>query len=200
MQERHQRMLKRLAEMAMELAEATQEAALEEIAARKADPARPEPARDPMLAFSRMAKVVRQTVALEQRIEKDRLKEARGESSADFWCSYANAVMSDRIAKQQVRKVVKAEIERVTAGWPVEREQLVDKLDERLYDEYEWLDLARDDRSIGEIIDALSKELDLDPDWRGRWQHEPWAIEEAEENIPGLPYAADSFATGPDPP
>src|SRR3984957_8499133 len=72
MEERHQRMLKKLAEMAMRLAEASEAEAVAEVAARRADPAKPEPVRDPMLGFSRMARVVRQTVALEAKLEKER--------------------------------------------------------------------------------------------------------------------------------
>ena len=136
MAERHQRMLKKLAEMAMRLAEASEEEAMAEIVARKAEPAKPEPVRDPMLAFSRMARVVRQTVALESKLEKERKTEAGHNAWADYYCRYAMATFASNEQKRRVRRVVKREIERSTP-WDSEREILTEHLSERLDDEGE---------------------------------------------------------------
>jgi len=163
MQERHQRMLKKLAEMAMELSEAAHEEAVAEIAARKADPAKPEPVRDPMLSFSRMARTVRQTVALESKLEKERKTEAQGNVWADYYCRYVLATVASDEQKRRVRRVVKREIER-SAHRDSEREILTEHLSERLDDEGEWRDLTNG-RSTGEIIEALCEVLGLDPNW-----------------------------------
>ena len=163
MAERHQRMLKKLAEMAMELSEAAHEEAVAEIAARKADPAEPEPVRDPMLSFSRMARVVRQTVALEAKLEKECRTESQGNVWADYYCRYAMATFASDEQKRRVRRVVKREIER-SAHRDDEREILTEHLSERLDDEGEWRDLTNG-RSTGEIIEALCEVLGLDPNW-----------------------------------
>ncbi len=178
MQERHQRMLKKLAEMAMDLAEAAHEEAMEEIAARKADPAKPEPVRDPMLGFSRMARTVRQTVALEAKLEKDRKAESQGNVWADYYCRYAMASFASDEQKRRVRRVVKREIER-SAHRDSEREILTEHLAEHLDDDGDWRDLANG-RSTGEIIEALCEVLGLDPNWN-EIRPEIQAIEEAVE-------------------
>src|SRR5271154_5130255 len=177
-EERHQRMLKKLAEMAMELSEAAHEEAMAEIAARKADPAKPEPARDPMLSFSRMARVVRQTVALEAKFEKERKAEAQGNEWADHYCRYAMATVASDEQKRRVRKLVEKEIER-NALSPSDRADLTERLHERLEDDGHWRDLA-DNRSVGEIIMTLCEELGFDPDWAAL-REGIWAIEDATE-------------------
>jgi len=171
-------MLKKLAEMAMELSEAAHEEAMAEIAARKADPAKPEPARDPMLSFSRMARVVRQTVALEAKFEKERRTEAQGNVWADYYCRYAMATFASNEQKRRVRKLVEKEIER-NALSPSDREDLTERLYERLEDDGDWRDLT-DNRSVGETIAALCEELGFDPDWAAL-RSEIWAIEDATE-------------------
>jgi len=163
MEERHQRMLKRLAEMAMNLAEASEEEAMAEIVARKADPARPEPKRDPMQAFSRMARTVRQTVALEAKLEKERKAESQGNEWADYYCRYAMATFASNEQKRRVRRVVKREIERSTHK-DSDREILTEHLSEHLDDEGDWRDLTNG-RSTGEIIETLCEVLGLDPNW-----------------------------------
>jgi hypothetical protein len=178
MAERHQRMLTKLAEMAMELSEAAHEEAVAEIAARKADPAKPEPVRDPMLSFSRMARVVRQTVALEAKLEKDRKAESQGNVWADYYGRYAMATFASNEQKRRVRNLVKKEIER-NALSPSDREDLTERLYERLEDDGDWRDLT-DNRSVGETIAALCEELGLDPNW-AELRSEIWAIEDATE-------------------
>ena len=188
-------MLKKLAEMAMRLAEASEAEAMAEIAARKADPAKPEPVRDPMLGFSRMARVVRQTVALEAKLEKERKAESQRNAWADYYSCYTQAMFASNEQKRRVRKVVKKEIERST-HWDSEREILTEHLHERLDDENEWRDLT-DNRSVGEIIAALCEELGLDPNWNAL-RPEIQAIEEATEaSIQTLLDAERWPATGP---
>ncbi len=149
--------------MAMELSKAAHEEAMEEIAARKADPAKPEPVRDPMLSFSRMARTVRQTVALEAKLEKERKAESQGNVWADYYCRYAMASFASNEQKRRVRRVVKREIER-SAHRDSEREILTEHLAEHLDDDGDWRDLSNG-RSTGEIIEALCEALGLDPNW-----------------------------------
>ena len=190
-------MLKKLAEMAMRLAEASEEEAMAEIAARKADPAKPEPVRDPMLGFSRMARVVRQTVALEAKLEKERKAESRHNAWADYYSRYTMAMFASNEQKRRVRKIVKKEIERNTP-WPSEREILTEHLYERLDDEGDWRDLT-DNRSVGEIIAALCEELGLDPNWNAL-RPEIQAIEEAAEASVQTLLDADRWRPSHDPP
>ncbi len=197
MAERHQRMLKKLAEMAMELSEAAHEEAMTEVAARKADPAKPEPARDPMLSFSRMARVVRQTVALEAKLEKERKSESQGNVWADYYCRYAMASFASNEQKRRVRKLVEKEIER-NAFPPNDRQDLTERLYERLEDDGDWRDLT-DNRSVGEIIMALCEELGLDPDWAAL-REEIWAIEDATEASLQTVLDPERWRHGRDPP
>src|ERR1700733_6430266 len=105
MMERHQRILRRLADLAMQLAEAEQVRAFARMA-REPVPGEP----DPLLSFNRIAHTVRQTVMLEAKLEKERQKQADFEAEAQFTCDLAAVTLREAEAKQQVARAVEQAI------------------------------------------------------------------------------------------
>ena len=114
------------------------------------------------LAFSRLAKTVRQCIALQVRLEEGHAAPARKDAPASKPAASAQAGEA------------RAESE------PVERPYR-----ERL----DTPDLeAADNRPIGVIVAEICETLGVAPDW-SLWQDEDWAIREAKTNAPGSPYA-----------
>ena len=178
--ERHLRLLQELAEIGMDLAR--------EVGRRALDQATEGPsAADLALTFSRIARAVRQTVALEARLAEDRRKDHAERATlgvSDRWRSARR--------KRQVRQIVGEIIETETAT-DFEADRLFEERDERLEDGDEEADFA--DRPIGELVARICRDLDITPDW-SLFEDADWAIEEARARPPGSPFAA--AGSGPD--
>ncbi|WP_225768638.1 hypothetical protein [Inquilinus sp. Marseille-Q2685] len=192
--ERHGRMLARLGELALGLAEAVQGQAV--VAARR--PPEDDAAdrtRGLGLVFARLSYEVRQTVALEARLAADSQKTAAERDTAaaqDRWRRRRNLVR--RILKEAIEAEEAAEAEacELDVAEQDRRDDLLHELDRRLQDE-----AAEDigDLPVGEVVARFCRELDIAPDW-SRWQAETWAVEES--GHPQSPYAQPPFARPPD--
>lgn len=139
------------------------------------------------LAYGRLAKAVRQTLALQARIaaeaaEKKRAAEARpGRDEATV------KIVHDFTPTRRNRAVDALELAiEVEAG---ENEVKFERLEKELYEELEALDEdAFDERPIGAIVAEICEILGIEPDL-SLWEAEAWAIEETRTNVPGSPYA-----------
>jgi hypothetical protein len=177
--ERHLRLLQELAEIGMDIARAVRAEAL-----ARDDAAEPTPSRfgkgDLGLVYSRVARAVRQTFALEARlaegIEKARVDreqrrvnvaqlefEQRQEDIRDF---VAQAIEADAARRHTPEEAV---------------ERLLDDLDERLEDGA--YDDALADAPIAELVARICDDLGISPDWR-IWDDQDWAIEYLREHTP----------------
>jgi hypothetical protein len=126
------------------------------------------------LAFSRIARAVRQTLALEARLEGER--EARVQEER---------AMRDRQSARATRSSVerRSRLVRRAVGQAIEAdaeesdfEQLFDDLDERLADRED--DDGFLDRPVGELVARICKDLGVAVDW-SLWEDEDWALAEA---------------------
>jgi hypothetical protein len=194
MMERHQRVLRRLTDLAMQLAEKAQERALAQIAAEPEAPPAPGQS-DPLLGFARIARTVRQTVMLEAKLEKERRKQVEFEERAQYTCDLAEVTLRERETKRQVARAVEQAIRAETPDWQADGK--LSELRERLDDPMAWHDLAGENRTTGDIIARFCRELGLDPDWTV-WEDEDWALAEASRPRPVL-YAGPRIAPAPEP-
>ena len=162
--ERHLRGLAELGEIGMELARLVRRQAVEQAAAN------PDGAVDENigLVFTRIARAVRQTFALEARLAEDRRK-AEAETAA-------RRVAETRLRVGRRKAKVSAIVERVldAEGDHGDAENLFYDLGERLETDYDDADFA--DRPIGELVARICRDLGVIPDW-SLWQDEDWAIE-----------------------
>jgi hypothetical protein len=168
--ERHLRLLAELAEIGMDLAREVRRQALDQ---SEDSP----PAADLALTFSRIARAVRQTVALEARL---------AEPPRPGHAERASLTVSDRWRsarrKRQVGEIVEGVIESDAAGEFDSYDLLVD-LHERLEDGYdEEADFA--DRPIGELVARICGDLGVEPDW-SLLKDEDWAIAAKSASTPG---------------
>jgi hypothetical protein len=179
--ERHLRLLQELAEIGMDIARAVRAEAL---AAVDDDAAAPAPSRfgrsDPGLVFSRIARAVRQTLALEEQIaagrDKAREEHARGRRNVE------QLIFEQR--QEDIREFVARAVEADAAErkLPDEAvERLLDDLDERLEDGA--YDDALADGPIAELVERICRDLGVVPDWR-IWDDQDWAIEYLREHTP----------------
>ncbi|HWK44213.1 MAG TPA: hypothetical protein VNT30_05820, partial [Stellaceae bacterium] len=185
--ERHLRMLQRLAEIGMELAEAVGRQALEQAKAASEPAETPrQPGPDLGLVFTRISRSVRQTVALEVRIAEGPLTPRAVSAALDKQAERAALAETDRRhrRKAQVGRIVKQAINAELSG--IKAYQLERELRERLEDEDVETDIG--DHPIGAIIARICWDLGLDPNWR-RWAEDHWAVQEARTKAPGSPYA-----------
>ena len=146
-----------------------------------------EPAAEAALAFSRLAKTVRQCLALETRVADQQRRRELGEidQAGELFKQSRNYLLRDkrRQVKRAVSDAIESEVE--TGGlYPSDAERLFDRLDERIEDEVDDFD----DRPVGALIERLCRKLGVAPDWT-RWQAEDWAAEEIAERPKGSPYA-----------
>ncbi|MDB5496265.1 MAG: hypothetical protein JWP28_296 [Phenylobacterium sp.] len=157
--ERHLTTLQELAEIGMDLAR--------DVRAKALDPAPAEPAcADFGLMFSRIARAVRQTLALEARLAEDR-------DARDRRTQAEHARRRGLQRKAVVRQVVEQAIGAEADG--TDREDLLGDLHERF--EYED-ELRFADRPISEHVARICRDLGVTPDW-SLWADEDWALEEA---------------------
>ena len=169
-------MLHELAEIGMQIARAVRDEALARAAL--ADEGSPQPRSrfgggDLGLVYGRIAKAVRQTLALETRIaegvEKARVEQRRGHVAA------VRAAFEERQheIRDYVAEAIEAEaVERQSPEREIER--LLDDLDERL--EAGDYDDALADAPIGDLVARICADLGVTPDWR-LWEGEDWFLE-----------------------
>lgn len=158
--ERRLRILQELAEIGMNLARKVQARAL----APEADPA---VVGDLVLCFSRIARTVRQTIALEARLERDRQADAtsRAERRA------RDARFRAHRHKTRVRELVERAIDAEASGDAAEN--LLGDLNERLEDADDLAGFA--DRPVAEIVTHICRELDLTPP-PALWDEAEWGL------------------------
>ncbi|HWK45846.1 MAG TPA: hypothetical protein VNT30_14085, partial [Stellaceae bacterium] len=134
--ERHLRMLQRLAEIGMELAEAVGRQALEQAKAASEPAGTPQKAGPDLgLVFTRLSRAVRQTVALEARIAEGPLTPRAVSAALDRQAERATLAEADRRhrRKAQVGRIVKQAINAELTG--IKAYQRERELRERLEDE-----------------------------------------------------------------
>ena len=175
--ERHLRTLQELAEIGMGLAREVARQASDQTAETPSAP-------DFALAFSRIARAVRQTVALEARLAEGRQTGETGRAAlavSDRWRSARRR----RQVKELVGEIIEAEATEFDA------ERLYDDLDDRMEEGDEDADFA--DRPIGELVARICRDLGVTPDW-SLFEDDDWAIAERRERNEGSPYAAAGAA------
>jgi hypothetical protein len=142
------------------------------------------------LAYSRLAKAVRQTIALQARLEADAAAGQAAEARP-FWEAPARPPL---ILTRRDKAVSAVELAiDLEAG---ESEAKFERLDSALADELEDLDDdVFDERPIGAIVVEICEALGVEPDL-SLWEDEDWAIEEARTGAVGSPYARGLEAAG----
>ncbi|MGK9169604.1 hypothetical protein KXR53_25025 [Inquilinus limosus] len=191
--ERHGRMLARLGELTLGLAEAVQGQAVEAARQPPEDDAA-DRTRGLGLVFARLSYEVRQTIALEARLATESRMTAaeRAAAAQERWRRRRNLVR--RILKEAIEAQELAEAEACELDITEQemRDDLLDELDHRLQD-----DAAQDigDLPVGEVVARFCRELDIEPDW-SRWRAETWAVEESRH--PLSPFARPSEVQSPD--
>jgi hypothetical protein len=144
------------------------------------------------LAFCRLSKAVRQTIALQARLEADQAAAVRKAAEArPFW----ERAVQPRIPTPWDKAVSALDqaVEAEAGGDEAAYERLEKALDERLEA------LEDDDRPVGAIVAEICEALGIEPDW-SLWQDEDWALEEALAKAPGSPYGRrdmDAAAAAP---
>jgi hypothetical protein len=202
--------LEELAEMGAELARLVPRQAQERAEAARAEFARPDFARsDVGLVFARIARAVRQTWALHDRLDRERQARAdeselqraarlaadaekRAAARADM---RLRAAVRMNTVREAVETALEARIDEEIGGdedkaIPEEIHALYEALDERLSDPKDKDEFA--DLPISQLIARICRDLGVVPDW-SLWEDEDWAVEEAEARMPGSPYAPPGF-------
>ena len=168
-------LLRELADLGMDMAR--------DVARRAKDPDAEGAIADPGLAFARIARAVRQTLALEVRFEEEReTRLARARDAAQRRRDREASAPYDRrgrLVRRAALRAIEAEADDQDYA-----EQLVEALDERLLDreaDEDFLDLP-----VSELVARICKDLGLrfDP---SLWEDETWAIEEAAARAPPEP-------------
>ncbi len=174
-------MLAELAEIGMDLARALHR----QVIAAEPDSVQPDASGamrvgDAGLVFARIARAVRQTAALEARLdaEADGLSRRRqAEDSARRENEAARAAAAGRDRAERRRGEVRRVVERL-----IEAERGLRDADNMLCDLEERLDDHDDaefgDAPIGEMVARICAGLRLSPDW-SRWAAAPWAADAA---------------------
>ena len=158
--ERRLRILQELAEIGMDLARAVRTRALAADADLSA-------AVDLGLSFSRIARAVRQTVALEARLEQDR--QAAAAERAERQARDAREQADKH--KARIRGLVERAIDAEASGEAAE--DLLGDLDERLEDADDLAGFA--DRPVAEIVQHICRELDVTPP-PALWDEAEWGL------------------------
>jgi hypothetical protein len=173
------RLLQELAEIGMQIARTlpAQAAAL----APSDDPA---VAGQVALTFSRVARAVRQTLALEARLRrdlKDGLGALRAERKAQADAARAEALAARRLGLRRAGRQAIADHQPV-----FEQGGLSDRLDERIEDLGD--DEALLDRPFSTVLCEIFDALGVIADWT-IWRDEPWAVAEVRDRPPGSQFA-----------
>ncbi len=136
------------------------------------------------LAYSRLAKAVRQTIALQARLEADAAA-GKATDARPSWEAPKLAQPFVKTPRDKAHDALTLAID-VAAG---ENEAKFERLEEALWDELDDLDdEAFNRRPIGAIVVEICEALGIEPSLN-LWADEDWAIEEARTKAPGSPYA-----------
>ena len=187
---RHVRMLQELAEIGMNVARAVgRQIAAEPVAG--AEPAAEPAGGNPGLVLTRIARCVRQTVALEAKLTAD-YRAWVGKSAAERAAALVEQAERAAAAEARRRERKKNQVERA-AKTVIEGAARPEDYHPRLRDVKEWLWDSDDDddfadRPIGEIIAKICDDLHIPFDVV-KWQDESWAREERWTKPPGSPFA-----------
>ena len=188
-------MLQELAEIGMDLARAVRREALAE--PKDGDQAPARSAADYDLALSRIARAVRQTLALETRLAADH--QADQEAGRHIVRESARRLQTQLHRAQRRAQVREIAAEAIDAGIADDcRLEVLAEMDERLerYDDETRDDLER--KPIGALVAEICRALGVDVDW-SLWEHEEWACLEAVTKAPGSPYVHHRLAPQPPP-
>jgi hypothetical protein len=150
---------------------------------------------DAGLTYSRIARAVRMTLALQSKLLQDITHLGRVEAEARRGLRRkqleARRKTINSIVLGAIHDAAEAEApDDDAAEGEGDSQALVDRLAgglyECLHDEDEYGDILQ--RPIGEVVALICKDLGLEPDWDA-WAHKPWAVEEAAADAPGSPFA-----------
>jgi len=170
--------LRELVEIGMELARDVRRQALE--------PAEPQsPPIDYSLRFGRIARAVRQTLALEEKFETERRERREKIERARVVDAQVRGTMRKLRVEEIVERVLESESD---------AERLTDHLHERLEDA-EDADFA--DRPLGELVAGICRDLGVTIDW-SVWTDETWGLEAAAAEGAHTARAPPGEAPGPD--
>ena len=168
-------MLRELAELGMQLARAVAAQALAEAQGEAAT----EPGRaDPGLSFSRVARAVRLTLALEARTREGVVARAAPETGGFDYEAAAERVRDKigRVLRHGCETDAQELIDDLALGDRDQAEALMAEFRERLEDDET---IVRGDTPTGEVIAAICRDLGIKPDW-SRWpKREAWVVEAA---------------------
>ena len=139
------------------------------------------------LAYARVARAIRLTVALQAKRVDELLAQEAGAALAQAEIDEETEMLSpESVRRMRVERIV----ERVVKS-EHETEAAVDRLmieaGERLEDEDLYGDVL--ERPMSEIVARLCRDLNLSPDWAALAQ-ELWAKDEVEDGEPGAPLQA----------
>jgi len=147
------------------------------------------------LVFSRIARAVRQTLALEARLEEEHQARARKAAfereQAAVRAAHAPVVERSAIVRRAVVQAIEADADED------DFEQLFDQLDERLDDREADEDYL--DRPLGELVARICQDLGVAVDL-SLWEDEAWARAEAAARMEPAPAEACEAAPAHDPP
>lgn len=211
MARRQARVLGRLTEICMDIAEALRVQVLERTAEAVAE--KPSGAgavcRDPELAISRIARAVRLNLMLEARLAQERQAGAEAAKAAartlDLVRQHWVEPRRGQLRRDKVLDVVEQtiEAEAYEGGDGRDVENLLGEVYARVkaYAEVEYVAC-----SIGEMVACVCEDMGLSPDW-SVWAGEDWAIAEAAAKTEGSPFGTPwpeaeggSDKAGADPP
>jgi len=151
---------------------------------------------DVALAYARVSRAVRLTVALQARLVKD--LQALDEVAARMRAGERAAAARERTEREAARK---ARVERIVERLirdetrdEAEADRLADEAYERLEHDDIYGDLLR--KPVSEIIALVCKDLGLAPDWT-RLAEEAWAQEEIVSGAAGSPLATLRWLDAP---
>jgi hypothetical protein len=135
---------------------------------------------DPGLVFSRVARAVRQTLALQTRIFEGASNDRRHSEQQRVGAIRLAADERQEEIRDYVAQAIDDECRRTDAS-ETEVERLLDDLDERLEDgRYDDM-LA--DAPVAELVQRICFDLGLTPDWR-IWKELEWGAEYLRAHLP----------------
>jgi hypothetical protein len=154
---------------------------------------------DIALAYSRAARAVRLTVALQAKLVKDlqALDEGLARKRRGDQVNASRALEASQAArKARVERIVERVIQAETFD-----EGEVDRLTEAAYERLDHDEIYGDllARPVSEILALICRDLGLSPDW-SRLAEEAWAQEEIESGVAGSPWTTLKWVDPPAPP
>jgi len=164
-------MLRELADIGMEMARALQGEVRARAESVEAEP--PTSVAELGLAFSRVSRAVRQTLALEARLEDDRLARERAAREAEEASAQSNKELSERAAKVRAKlmQLIHPDRERDHRWDDVPWEDLNDEPDDKRDEGF------APDRPAADVVAGVSRDLGIEPDL-GLWASDDGAAGE----------------------